>query len=78
MWIFCEDAPRSGMPEEPWAVLNEWFSSEAEYELLYFWENNGTFYVVCEKASRLYFLRLFKIQKTWNVSQDWLCFINTP
>jgi len=40
------------------------------FEVLHFWEVEGTYFVVCQSQEILYFLRLFMIAEEVELSQD--------
>ncbi len=65
-------ASRSGqaLPAEVRESINRWMGTTNG--ILYFWENDGTYYVV-QRLDLLYFLRLFRIGNEYVISQDHEC-----
>lgn len=54
------------LPEDVASGVKSWIGV---CELLYFWEQNGTYFVVV-KSDLVYFLRLFKLNGEYVISQD--------
>jgi len=64
----------SQLPTEVTEAIQKWIGSTQN--ILYFWEDQGTYYVV-QQLDLLYFLRLFKMGDKYAISQDHECEIGS-
>lgn len=58
------------LPTEVRETIQQWAGTDAN--ILYFWEDKGTYYVV-QQLDLLYFLRLFQMGDKYVISQDHEC-----
>ncbi len=56
------------LPEHVAAKVEEWLS--ANHSVLYFWEQDGTHFIVSLSRGELYFLRIFPVGGNLELSQD--------
>lgn len=56
------------IPQPVKAKLNEWLT---EANVLHFWEQDGTYFIVASSGQQgLYFIRIFSVGDTLQLSQD--------
>ena len=55
-------------PAEIRLLIEQWLGHQES--IRHWWEQDGTYFVVCFAADSLYFFRVFSVGGSWRLSQD--------